>query len=172
MKRMVSIITVALLLLSLCACDFLKDAADMVENEEAKPKTFAFDGISIELTTDFLRMDFISEEYDFIVGDDVLAVMGMKVAFDDIDISNYTVKEFAENFHQAFEENNPTDLTDLDGIPVFQYRVIDEEDDQTMAVTFYKAEDCFWLVMFGADTTDFEGVYADVCRYAKSVKCE
>jgi len=172
MKKVISVLVAVLLLLSLCACDLLSDAIDSVENEEAKPKTFTYEGISIELTTDFLRMDFISEEYDFIVGDDLLAVMGMKVTFDDTDISNYTVKEFAENFHQVFEENNPTELTDIDGIPVFQYRVIDDEDDQTMAVTFHKAEDCFWLVMFGADTAEFSKVYPDICKYAKTVKCE
>ena len=58
MKKILAVIlTFACLAISLSGCTFLKDATDLVLNDEAKAKTFEFDGISIELTTDFLRMD-------------------------------------------------------------------------------------------------------------------
>lgn len=77
MKKVLSVLMVLCLVVSLAGCDFLKDVADSAKVEE--PKTFEFDGISIELTTNFLRMEFISDEYDFIVGDEILSVFGIKV---------------------------------------------------------------------------------------------
>ena len=74
MKKVLALFMVICFMTTLCGCTFLKDVSDLSGKEE--PKTFQFDGVSIELTTEFLRMDFISKDYDFVVGTDDLTVMG------------------------------------------------------------------------------------------------
>ena len=168
MKKLLALFMAICLVFSLCSCTFLKDVSDSGGIE--KPKIFEFDGISIELTTDFLRMDFISEEYDFVIGNDGLTVMGMKVPFEDnTDIS---VMDYAETFHSAFSSYNPTKITQIEDIPTFQYVIRDKDDDLRAAVTFYKGTDCFWVILFTEETDDFNEHYSDICKYAKSVKCE
>ena len=98
MKKILALILVACMAFSLCACDFAKDLADSTLNIKAQAKTFDFDGISIELTTDFVRMDFISDEYDFIVGTETLTLMGIKVENEGSALDEIPVKDFAENF--------------------------------------------------------------------------
>lgn len=172
MKKVLSILMMVCLLFSLCACDFAKDVADSAINSEDKAKTFDFEGISIELTTDFLRMDFISEDYDFVVGDDELTVMGIRMLNSDTGMEEFSVLEFAQNFRSLMEEQNPTRITEIDDIPTMQYNSTDSGEEQTVAVMFYKGQDCFWAVCFVTMTDDFHEKYSDICKYAKTVKCE
>lgn len=172
MKKALSILMVVCLMVSLCACDFLEDVADSAMNMEAEAKIFDFEGISIELTTDFLRLDFIDDDYEFIVGDEVLTVMGIKTLYEGTDLEDLTVLEFADNFRSLMEADNPTEITEMDGIPTMQYTGSDSEGEVTCAVMYYKASDCFWVVCFATSTEDFDGMYGDICRYAKTVKCE
>lgn len=79
MRKFLSVLMVICLMFSLCGCAFLRDVADSTVNNDEKVKVFDFEGLSIELTTDFLRMDFISEDYDVIVGDGEITVMGIKM---------------------------------------------------------------------------------------------
>ncbi len=168
MKKLFAVIVVVCLLLSFGGCDFLRDVADSTKDEQ--PKTFDFDGISIELTTQFLRMDFINEDYDFIVGNDTVCIMGFEIPTDDTDLGDLTVLEFAQYFRTLMEEDNPTEVSEMDGIPTLQYTALsDDGEEQTMAVMFYKADDCFWAVCFACATEKFDAAYADICQYAKSV---
>ncbi len=172
MKKIISILIVACLMFSLCACDFLKDVADSAVNTNAEAKTFEFDGISIELTTDFLRMDFVSEDYDFIVGDETLTIMGIKMPHEETGLSELPVLEFAKNFRSLMLENNPTSVTQIDSIPTMQYRSTESGEEQTVAVMYYKTDDCFWVLCFTTLTEDFDDMYDNICKYAKTVKCE
>ncbi len=171
MKRVVSVLLAVCLLVCFGGCAFVSDIADMAGNEVAKSKTFDLEGVTIVLTTDFLRMDFISEEYDFIVGNDQLTVLGTRLPHEETAAGDMTVAEFAAYFRDLMADSAPTPLTLLDGIPTMQIRVVDEEDDQTMAMMFYEGTDCFWMLCFSAATADFQALYGDICRYAKSVTC-
>lgn len=170
MKKVASILMVLCLVVSLAGCDFLKDVADSAKVEE--PKTFEFDGISIELTTNFLRMEFISDEYDFIVGDEILSVFGIKVDTEGTDLEDMTATEYAQNFRTLMADYEPTEITFIDDIPTMQYTEGDEDEKQTCAVTFFKGEKYIWLVCFAAAAEDFDDLYDDICSYAKTVKCE
>ena len=172
MKKILSVLLVVCMLFSLCGCDFIADIADNVINDEVKPKTFEFEELSIELTTEFLRMDFISDDYEFVVGNGEISVFGMKLPFEETELGEYSVQEFAEYFHSAMEEDKPTEVTQIDGIPTFQYSAVEDGDPQTVAVMMYKAKDCFWILLFGGKTDAFNEEYDNICRYAKSVKCE
>ena len=172
MKRLLVVLLAVCMTFSLCACTFAKDVADSTLNIKAKAKTFEFDGISIELTTDFMRMDFISEEYDFIVGTETLTLMGIKMDNGETALGDMPVKDFAENFRSLMLDSNPTKITLIDNIPTMQYTASEDGEEQTIAVMFYKASDCFYVLCFGADSEDFNEQYEDICKYAKTVKCE
>lgn len=171
MKKVLSVLMAFCLIFSLCACDFANDIVDSTLNIKAKSKTFEFDGLSIELTTEFLRMDFVSEDYDFIVGTETLTLMGMKIVHTETDLGELPVIEFARNFRSRMLESNPTAVTEIDGIPTMQYTAGDEGEKQTIAVMFYKNDDCFWVLCFGASSEDFNEEYDNICKYAKTVKC-
>ena len=96
MKKFFAVLMVVLLTFSLCGCDFLKDVSDMAQNKVAQAKTFEFDGLSIDLTTDFMRMNFVDEDYDFIVGTVGITIMGAKWLNSETELGDFTVTEFAE----------------------------------------------------------------------------
>ena len=170
MKKLLLLCLMLVLCLSLCSCEFLQDVLDSTAHEEAENKVFEFDGLSIELTTAFLRMVIAGTNYDFIVGDGTVTVMGMKLENDAL--SDLTATEFAEFFCTLMEESTPTPVTHVNEIPTAQYVGTDDDgEQQTIAMMFYKATDCFWLVCFGAESDSFDDVYGEICHYATSVTC-
>ena len=173
MKKLLALLMAFCLVFSLCGCDFAKDIADSAINEKAKAKTFEFDGVSIKLTTDFLRMDFVSEDYDFVVGNEELTIMGLEMDFEDSEVAALSVSEFAEFFRSNMTESDPTEVEETNSIPSIQYRkTTDDGEELTPAVMFYKGDDCFWAICFAADTDDFDELYDDILKYAKSVKVD
>ncbi len=173
MKKILAVfLTVTCLMLCLSGCSFFKDVKDLALNDEAMAKTFEFDGVSIELTTDFLRMDSLKEDYNFAVGSETMSILGLKMLDSETEMGNVTIKEFAEDFHSLMEEFSPEEITEIDGIPTFKYRNTDDEVEMTLALTFYRGSDCFWIIFFSAESENFEGLYSDICKYAKTIKCE
>ena len=170
MKKFFAVLMAVLLTFTVCGCDFLKDVSDMVQNEVAQAKTFEFDGLSIDLTTDFMRMNFVDEDYDFIVGTGELTIMGEKWLNSDTGLEEFTASEFAEYHRFLLEKANPTELTDLQGIPTLQYETTGDDGAVIKAaVMYYKSTDGFWLVTFAGNSDDFEKAYNDICVYAQSV---
>ena len=172
MKMIISLFIVLILCISLCGCAFVGDLADSTLNIKAKAKTFEFDGLSIELTTDFLQMDFISEDYDFIVGTEDISVMGLKMLHSETEMEDYSVEDFAEVHRSLLESENPTEMVVTDGIPTYHYTGDVEGELKTFALTYYKGSDCFWIVIFATESDDFAEDYAEIWEYAKSVKCQ
>ncbi|MBQ7045847.1 MAG: hypothetical protein IJN65_05075 [Clostridia bacterium] len=169
MKKVLSVLLVFCLMLSLCGCAFLRDVADMDKREE--PKIFEFDDVSMELTTKYLRMDFVSEDYEFIVGNQELTIMGSKVEFDDTDLQELTVSEFAEHFRSLMLDDNPTEIYQIDGIPTMQYTATgDDSKEQTATVKYYKSDESFWIICFVTFSEDYEDLSGDIEKFAKSVK--
>ena len=170
MKKIFAILLASCLLLSLCGCDFVKDVADSMEEEQSK--VFEFDGVSMELTNKFLRMDFVDEDYAFIVGNGTLTIMGTKVAMEGTDLADLDIGTYAERFRSLLEVDNPTPISVEDGIPSLQYRVAEDSVDQTCAVMFYKGTTHFWAICFVTDTDVFDANEADIWKYAKTVDCQ
>ena len=171
MKKLIAVILAVCFIFSLSGCSFLKDVSDMAQNEIPQAKTFKADGLSIDLTTDFLQMDFVDKDYNFIIGNDDLTVMGEKWLNSDTELGDFTVGEFAEYHRFLLEKINPTILNDMDGIPTMKYTTTaDDGGEITAAVMYYKSDDSFWIVTFAADTDKFLKLYDEICTYAKSVK--
>lgn len=169
MKKIIALLMVVCIAFSFCGCVFLKDVADSTKKEQ--PKTFEFEDISIELTSDFLRMDFLSDEYDFVVGTKLLTVMGIKAEFDEN--TEVSVNDYADAFRSALTDNNTTPISYIEEIPTLQYQTKDNDgNDQKVAVMFYKGTNCFWVICFAASIEKFDDIYNDICKYAKTVKCE
>ncbi len=168
MKKILSMLLTFCLLLSLCGCTFLSDVAEMGEKEE--PKTFEFDDVSIELTTKYLRMDFISEDYEFVVGNTELSIFGTKVEHDETDLQKLTVLEFAEYFRGLMLSNNPTEISEIDGIPTMQYIATEDSKEYTNVVKFYKSDDSFWMISFVILSEKYDDMSDDIRKFAKTVK--
>ncbi len=171
MKKILAVLLSLCLVFGLCGCTFLDDIKDMAKNGEATPKTFDFEGVSIELTTDFLRMDFVSEDFDFVVGSGDITVLGLKADFEGTDISDYTTLEFAENFKNSLENIKADDVTEVDGIATFKYVTTEEEENLANDVMIYKGTNCFWVIWFSVTDTEYDTYHADIVSYAKTVKC-
>ncbi len=156
----------------LCGCAFLEDMVDMSFHITAKPKTFEVDGLSIELTTDFLQMDFIDERYDFIIGGDNVTVMGIKAGFENEALRELTDWEYAQLFRATLDEASASELQKNGNIPTFSFESTDEEGSMTSDVVFYKGRDCFWVVLFTVDSRLYEKYHPIILDYANTVKCE
>lgn len=172
MRKISAVLLVFCLMLSLCACDFLKDVTDMALNETEKPKTFDLDGVTIELTTNFIRMDELDDGYDFIVGDPEISILGTKVPFDEYDIGECSVMDYAQSYYDILEVAEKTEISEIDGIPTMNCVFEGDDGDSSTAIMFYKGEDAFWVIMFSSDSEIFDGLYEEICGYAKTVKCE
>ena len=169
MKKIIAALMVLCLTFSLCGCAFLKDISDSTGKVE--PKVFEYDGLSIELTTEFLRMDFLSEENEFTVGTEDLSIFGIKIVEEGVE--DISLEDYAETFHSMLEYDDVTSLTYLDGIPTMQYTEPDDlGNDTRIAVMVYKGTDCFWLIIFTAEPEVFDKEYDNIVKYAKSVKCQ
>ncbi len=165
MRKIFAVLLVVCLTFSLCACDFLKDISDMAANPVAQTKTFDLDGVSIVLNTNFARMDFVDKEYDFILGDSDISIFGIKTSIEQDVIDIITAYDYAVSYQEILEIEDKTEVTEIDGIPTMNA----EMDDKKAAFMFYKAKDCIWVIMFSTDVEKFDGLYDEICNYAKTV---
>lgn len=173
MKKVISVLLCAVLMLSLCSCQFVQDLADMTQNGTPVAKTFEKDGFSIELDSSFLTMDFISEEYAFIWGNAHTTVMGLFVEYGDILPEGTAVETYAKAFRETLEGVTPSELRTEGGVFMLDYEG-DAEDGGVMSIltSFHQAEDGIWIVMYSVPSDEYEERYETLCGYAKSVKCE
>lgn len=170
MKKIISVLICLCLIFSLCGCSFVKDITDSaVKGKTAK--RFDFDGVSIQLTNEFLRMDFISEDYEFVVGNEDITLMGMKTDFKDTALADYSAKEFAGYFKELMADSNPTEVKEDDGIPSIEYTTREGDDNMTCILKFYKGSSSFWILCFTVEADDYSEHYPEICKYAKTVKC-
>lgn len=171
MKKLLAFALTICMLFSLTGCNLVADLSDSVNNTTPTEKTFDFDGLSIDLNTDFLRMEFIDDSFDFIVGDGDVTVMGIKVPFEGEDYSNITALDYAELFRDALTENAPTEVTSVSDIPQFEYATAqDDGAEQTNMVTVFKAEDCFWVVQFAFLSGDANDLRPLAQSYAETIE--
>lgn len=174
MKKLIAVLILVCMAVSVSACgsasEFTQDVIDSAVNKEVKSKTFEFDGGSIELNTGFYTMNFVSEDYDFILGDGTLTVMGKKQVYVNAEISKLTASEYASAQQENLASFSPTELTEVDGIPTFLCFSENEGGELVMSNWYFKTSEGFWCVIFAANKSVFDGLYEDICGYAKSIK--
>jgi len=165
MKKIISILVCVAILASLSSCAFARDFFDMSVNVVEKEKSFEYEDFSIMLTTSFLTVDFISEEYSFIWGDGDVTVMGLEVDLEGVSAEDYAVA-FAENLGYADGEC----VGELDGIPTIEYEAENDGELFRYLVFVYESADGFWVVIMGSEEDIYEEQYENICKYARSVQ--
>lgn len=168
MKKIVCTILCAILILSCSACDLAKDIFTKSVSITDAEKVFEHEDFSITLTTGFLTMDFISEDFSFIWGDGIITVMGMEAG---IGVDEITLSEYAEFFSQNLDGVNSVKTDTLDNtIPCVEYSVDNDGEMYSYLTCFYEAKDDIWIILFGAPESDYTKNYESICKYARSAK--
>ena len=184
MKKIIAVILVVCMAASLCACnstsnlkDLTSDLKDSVQNLKPEAKTFEFDGASIDLNTDFLRMEFLEENFEFVVGDGDITVMGFYLSAEEFGVENadenFSVTTLAAFYRGATAANgSPSELSEHSGIPYFEYTETADGEEQTNLFTFYKTSEDFLVIIFAFDSASAETLRHTALGYAETVKCE
>lgn len=173
MKKIIAIIAVLCMVFSLASCKMAEDVVDSTLNVVPKSKVFEKDGFSIELTTDFISTEMSGESYSMVVSDGEISLMTIKSDLSETALADYTAKQYAEYFRDIMAQNesiSPTEVKDVEGIPVFEYG--SGEDSSIKAITaIYKSGGQFWVALFTIENEKYDERYSDIIGYAKTVKC-
>jgi hypothetical protein len=139
------------------------------DKDNAEPKTFTAEGMSITLNENFSKdaVDMFTACYS----SGEAAVFALKEPFTLMDgLENYTLEQYGQ---LVLQTNGMTDfeLQTVDGILYFEYEADNEADKTTYYYfsTLHKATDAFWLVQFACDTKDAEELNPSFIQWAKSV---
>lgn len=139
------------------------------DKDNAEPKTFTAEGMSITLNENFSKdtVDMFTACYS----SGEAAVFALKEPFTLMDgLENYTLEQYGQ---LVLQTNGMTDfeLQTVDGILYFEYEADNEADKTTYYYfsTVHKATDAFWLVQFACDTKDAEELIPSFIQWAKSV---
>lgn len=139
------------------------------DKENAEPKTFTADNMSITLNENFSEdvLDSFTACYS---SRDVAAFL-LKEEFSLMaGLENYTLEQYGQ---LVLQNNGMPDfqLQTVDGVLYFEYEVDNEADKTTYYYfsTIHKATDAFWLVQFACNAADAEEHIPDFIQWAKSV---
>ena len=139
------------------------------DKDNAEPKTFTAEGMSITLNENFSKdaVDMFTACYS----SGEAAVFALKEPFTLMDgLENYTLEQYGQ---LVLQTNGMTDfeLQTVDGILYFEYEADNEADKTTYYYfsTVHKATDAFWLVQLAGDTKDAEELIPSFIQWAKSV---
>ena len=148
MKKLLSVLLLATMLLTFCAC------------QSATPKEFSAAGMTMTLTSAFKENT--QQGYTVCYDSKDVAVFVLKEKFTgkmvtvDSATGNFkkdselTLNEYTRLVRQANITKNPSSAKEVEGLTTFEYTFLNEELNQTytyFCVTF-KAKDAFWLVQF------------------------
>lgn len=170
MKRIISILVCVAILASLSSCAFVKDLMTRSVNLLEREKEFVFEDLSITLTTSFMTLDFINDEFSFIWGDGNVTVMGIEVDVGEEMIKEVSTEDYAAVYASELEGVSEDDIGDLNGIPTILYSVDNGDGVFTYLICFYETSDSFWVVMLGSEEDIYEEEYDNICKYAASVQ--
>lgn len=155
MKKTLSLVLIAVLLLSCTSCF----------NFSMK-KVFEKSGMEITLTSDFYEKEHVS--YTSVYESNKIAVFTLKEEFALLPgFSKYTVDEYAD----SVVEMNQIDAT-VEHEDDLTYFTFDETVNGKDFVYFgfaYKGDDAFWLIQFACEQKNEKDLKDDIFKYAKSV---
>jgi hypothetical protein len=144
-------------------------------SKKAKDRNFTAMEMDITLDSSFKKESKLNFAGYFYSNDAMVLVE--RVGFDTIDgemqedFKNITAKEFAQYALLGGEISSDTGVQEENGIPYFEYEQKDPNTGETVRyyVTFYKSENAFWDVQFGALKKDFSKMRSSFVKWAKSV---
>ena len=172
MKKFLSLLLLATLLLTFCACT------------SAAPKAFSSNGMTITLTSGFTETT--QEGYTACYDSKDVAVFTLKEAFTGQLITvdgasgnikkdkDLTLNEYAKVVRTANISKNPSATKQEDGLTYFEYTFLNEQLNKTYSYfcVMYKASDAFWLVQFACLEGKYETLRPSFVEWAKTVSFE
>lgn len=137
--------------------------------KKATPKDFSYEEMTITLTALFKEEE-VEGRTVFTSNDVAVFVLRENFVAGDIDLSEYTVRGYAE----LARENNPVmaDATyeETDGVPNMVYTYAgDDRKTYVYFTTFYKSSNAFWIVQYFVNESGYESRKPKFIEWAKTV---
>lgn len=137
--------------------------------KKATPKDFSYEEMTITLTALFKEEE-VEGRTVFTSNDVAVFVLRENFVAGDIDLSEYTVRGYAE----LARENNPVmaDATyeETDGVPNMVYTYAgDDGKTYVYFTTFYKSSNAFWIVQYFVNESGYESRKPEFIEWAKTV---
>lgn len=137
----------------------------------ASAKTFSKEGMSIELTNDFVEKEYISMTCYYESPE--MLVMVLKEEFSlNPSVKNWSIMQYAQAVGNANRLTSVDIYTSENGYAFFEYAKSSSGNDYTYFATCHKADDAFWLIQFGCFTKDYDDLKGDMEKYANSIVFE
>ena len=162
MKKIVTLLTVLVLLLSLTACA-----------SSPKEKVFTKNGMEITLTTEFTETSV--DGYTVCYDSRRAAVFVLKESFTLMEgLEEMTVNEYAEIAREANANRAPSSVATKDGITYFEYSFHNESENVTYRyyTTLHKGADAFWMIQFACPESTYATQQATFSTWAQSISVD
>ena len=137
------------------------------DKDNAEPKTFTAEGMSITLNENFSEEEL--ENFTVCYGSRREVVICLKEPFTLLAGSeNYTLEQYGQ---LVLQTNGMTDfqVQTQDGITYFEYESETDQGTFYYLCTLHKATDAFWMIQFAVDSDEAEAAIPDFFTWAKSV---
>ena len=161
MKKFLSLLLFATLLLTFCACT------------SATPKQFSAQGMTITLTSAFTETT--QEGYTACYDSKDVAVFALKESFSLMQgMDKWSLQDYAELVLEANKDRAPQAIKEVEGLTTFEYTFLNEQLNKTYTYfcVMYKTSDAFWLVQFACLEGKYETLRPSFVEWAKTVSFE
>ena len=159
MKKFLSVLLVAVILLSMASC------------ATASPKDFTCEGMTVTLTNRFEETQY--EGYTVCYGSSDVMVIVLKESFSlQADLDQMPLDEYANLVFQANASRSPSEITKHEGFRSMEYDFFNENENKTYSYfsTMFKGPDAFWLIQFACLEKDYDANKDTFLTYANSIK--
>ena len=165
MKKIIAILTLAMMLIGLCGCDAIEQIF------ESDPKTFTEGAFSITLNEDFKEGDADTYEGSYAFYESqYVHVMVMHESYEDlgIDEDDYTLDEYIEAIKEA-NNRGTASVKKGDGFKFITYSSLEDGETMFYKVAFYKGEEGFYSVSFITPMDNLDQYGEKFDKWAESV---
>ena len=167
MKRLFSLLLTCVLLLGLCSCSFLQDEP---KGYEGAPATFTFQGLTFAATDSFLPDEEYEEENSvWYTASDMDISVDFYPFAEAPELENMSTLGYAQFLRSQWDGDSPTEITEEDGLIYFSYEASFLLERFTYFLSFYRADDGFYIVWYMCDTEDFASYKPHFLEWAKAV---
>lgn len=132
------------------------------------PKTFSKEGMSIELTDQFVEKEYISMTCYYESPEMIVTVLKEEFSLNP-SVESWTLTKYAQT---VVSVNGLTDVEiskSEQGYAFFEYSKTVSGKDYTYFATCHKSEDAFWLIQFACFTKNYDSQKSNMEKYADSI---
>ncbi len=141
-----------------------------IGKNNAKPKVFSSNGMSITLTDNFTEETI--QGYTVCYGSSDAAVFALRESFDLAEgFEDYTLEEYGELVLKNNKLTN-SELKKEQGLTYFEHKYTNSDNGITYSYfsALYKANDAFWMIQFAVPEKDADSFHQKIIEWAGSVK--